>query len=148
MMTNRLNFPQGGPCRFVTFGSARSLFSAGAVLLLEALIGMGISKLVVMCALLSASGRGQSSFTVSSVEPNQSGKGRGADLSVTQYAHDPQPPLNTIIAAAYGIAEYQISGPRWLSQERFDIVAKPTPRPPGKMRCGPCSRVCSLNVFT
>jgi uncharacterized protein (TIGR03435 family) len=32
--------------------------------------------------------------------------------------------LSMIIGAAYGIAEYQISGPPWLKQERFDITAK------------------------
>jgi uncharacterized protein (TIGR03435 family) len=28
------------------------------------------------------------------------------------------------VRAACGIADYQISGPRWFDQERFDIVAK------------------------
>jgi uncharacterized protein (TIGR03435 family) len=36
-------------------------------------------------------------------------------------------PLRTIIGAAYGIAEYRISGPRWIEQERFDILAETDP---------------------
>ena len=86
---------------------------------------MNISKLVVVCTLLAASSRGQSSFTVSSVKPNQSGKGGGADLSASHGMLTIRDlPLDMIIAAAYGVAGYQISGPQWLRQERFDIVAK------------------------
>jgi uncharacterized protein (TIGR03435 family) len=87
---------------------------------------MDIRKLMVVGALLAASGRGQSSFTVSSVKPNPSGKGGGEPLFSA--AHGTLTirnlPLDTIIAAAYGIAGYQISGPQWLRQERFDIIAK------------------------
>jgi len=32
--------------------------------------------------------------------------------------------LKDLIRAAYGVREYQISGPEWLSSERYDIVAK------------------------
>ncbi len=33
-------------------------------------------------------------------------------------------PLATLIQIAYGVKEFQVSGPDWLRQERFDIVAK------------------------
>ena len=32
--------------------------------------------------------------------------------------------LKNLISAAYGVKEYQISGPEWLRSERYDIVAK------------------------
>lgn len=32
--------------------------------------------------------------------------------------------LENLVTLAYGIEHYQLSGPDWLSQERFDIVAK------------------------
>ncbi len=87
---------------------------------------MHFTKLVVVGALLAASGRGQSNFTVSSVKPNSSGKGGGEPFFST--AHGTLTirnlPLDGIIAAAYGAAGYQISGPKWLHQERFDITGK------------------------
>src|SRR2546429_9817938 len=87
---------------------------------------MHFKKLMVVGALLAASGRGQSSFTVSSVKPNPLGKGGSEPLCRT--AHDTLTirnlPLGGIIAAAYGVAGYQISGPQWLRQERFDIIGK------------------------
>jgi len=87
---------------------------------------MHFKKSMVVGALLAASGTGQSSFTVSSIKPNASGKGGGEPLFST--LHDTLSirnlPLDGIIAAAYGVALYQISGPQWLRQERFDIVGK------------------------
>jgi uncharacterized protein (TIGR03435 family) len=32
--------------------------------------------------------------------------------------------LKNLISAAYGVKEYQISGPEWLSSERYEIIAK------------------------
>jgi uncharacterized protein (TIGR03435 family) len=34
-------------------------------------------------------------------------------------------PLRTLIQAAYGVRDYQFSGPDWLAGIRYDIVAKP-----------------------
>lgn len=55
---------------------------------------------------------------------NASGKG-GTNMGATPTTltiHNL--PLRTIIAAAYRVPEYQISGPEWLPKDRFDIVAK------------------------
>jgi uncharacterized protein (TIGR03435 family) len=38
--------------------------------------------------------------------------------------------LRSVIATAYEMKEYQISGPDWLDTERFDIVAKTPPNTP------------------
>lgn len=41
--------------------------------------------------------------------------------------------LKNLISAAYGVKEYQISGPEWLSSERYDIYAKAA-NPVGEMQ--------------
>ncbi len=63
-------------------------------------------------------------FDVAAVKPNRSGKGGGNLAASPGMLTIRNLPLRTIIGAAYGIAEYQIAGPQWLKQERFDIVAK------------------------
>src|SRR5713226_7175389 len=63
-------------------------------------------------------------FDVATVRPNRSGKGGGNLAASPGMLTIRNLPLRTIIGAAYGIAEYQIAGPQWLKQERFDIVAK------------------------
>ena len=63
-------------------------------------------------------------FEVATVKPNRTGKG-GQTMAATPgmlTIHNLS--LRTIIGAAYGIAEYQISGPPWLGELRFDIVGK------------------------
>src|SRR5579864_4642207 len=63
-------------------------------------------------------------FDVATVRPNRTGT-RGGNLAASPGMLTIRNlPLRTIIGAAYAIAEYQISGPQWLGQERFDIVAK------------------------
>jgi uncharacterized protein (TIGR03435 family) len=63
-------------------------------------------------------------FDLATVRPNHNGAGRGdltaspGMLTIRNLA------LRAIIGSAYGLADYQISGPKWLGQERFDIVAK------------------------
>jgi uncharacterized protein (TIGR03435 family) len=85
---------------------------------------MDLKKLAAVGALLAACGTGQTTFTVSSVKPSHSGKGGGGFSTSPVTLTIRNLPLDTIIAAAYGIAGYQISGPRWLSDERFDIIAR------------------------
>src|SRR5258708_39491504 len=63
-------------------------------------------------------------FDVAAVKPNRSGKGGGNLAASPGMLTIRNLPLRTIIGAAYGIAEYQIAGPQWLKQERFDILAK------------------------
>lgn len=63
-------------------------------------------------------------FDVATVRPNRTGKGGSNLVATPGMLTIRNLPLRTIIAAAYAMAEYQISGPPWLAQERFDIVAK------------------------
>src|ERR1700730_12338650 len=63
-------------------------------------------------------------FDVATVRPSHTGKGAGNLAASPGMLTIRNLPLRTIIGAAYGIAEYQTSGPQWLEQERFDILAK------------------------
>ena len=63
-------------------------------------------------------------FDVATVRPNRTGKGAGSLAASPGMLTIRNLPLRTIIGVAYEIADYQISGPRWLEQERFDIMAK------------------------
>jgi uncharacterized protein (TIGR03435 family) len=62
-------------------------------------------------------------FDVATIRASQI-KGGGALASSPGTLTIRNLPLRMILAAAHGIAEYQVSGPAWLNQERFDIVAK------------------------
>lgn len=63
-------------------------------------------------------------FDVATIKANRGGKGPG-DLYASPGALTIRNlPLHTIVAVAYGILPHQISGPQWLKEERFDIVAK------------------------
>jgi uncharacterized protein (TIGR03435 family) len=63
-------------------------------------------------------------FDVATVKPNDTGKSGGNLAASPGMLTIRNLSLRTIIKSAYAIAEYQISGPQWLEQERFDIVAK------------------------
>ena len=63
-------------------------------------------------------------FEVASVKPNRSGSGSSSShdghgrISATNCS------LLDYITRAYGVRLYQVSGPDWLSSEKYDIVAK------------------------
>src|SRR5260370_10214059 len=73
--------------------------------------------------MLAAADAPLQTFDVATVRPNRTGKAGGNLAAPAGMLTIRNLPLRTIIGAAYGIAEYQISGPRWLGEERFDIVA-------------------------
>ncbi len=73
--------------------------------------------------LAGAVAHGQS-FDVATVRPNPGGKGKG-DLAVTHGTLTIRNlALRDMIAFAYSVADYQVSGPLWLRQDRFNIAAK------------------------
>jgi uncharacterized protein (TIGR03435 family) len=80
-------------------------------------------------------------FDVASIRPSQSSEGRGGEgrggggprgLAFLAPPIRVSPdgvtmrnaPLKGIIAWAYGVKEFQVSGPDWLATQRFDIAAK------------------------
>src|ERR1051325_11866 len=73
--------------------------------------------------MLAGAGVACETFDVATVRPSRTGK-RGGLAASPGMLTIRNLPLHAIIQAAYGVKEYQISGPPWLKQERFDIVAK------------------------
>jgi uncharacterized protein (TIGR03435 family) len=64
------------------------------------------------------------SFDVATIKPSAASKGAG-DLRATSGTLTIRNlPLQTIIATAFGLADYQVAGPAWLKEERFDLAAK------------------------
>jgi uncharacterized protein (TIGR03435 family) len=75
------------------------------------------------------------SFEVASVKSNKSGSGSSWDRFCDGRFIASNVTLHHCIQLAYGVKEYQISGPAWLSSERYDIEAKTdSPVPPDQQR--------------
>ena len=98
-----------------------------------------ISAFILLFASAAAFGqapKGKLSFDVATIKPAapldtaqlaadmRAGKmpkiGQEIDATRATYTYEP---LDQLIALAYKLRSYQISGPPWLTQERFDIVA-------------------------
>lgn len=84
---------------------------------------MNLKKLAVVGMLLAACCAGEPTFAVASIRPSHSKGGAGLSTSPGTLTIR-NLPLKTIIATAYGVPGYRISGPTWLGTARFDIVAK------------------------
>jgi uncharacterized protein (TIGR03435 family) len=74
--------------------------------------------------LLTATAAFCQAFDVATVRPSQAAKGDSGLGATPGTLTIRNLPLRLIIGAAYGLAEFQISGPEWMRQDRFDIVAK------------------------
>jgi uncharacterized protein (TIGR03435 family) len=93
-------------------------------------------KLACLCALQAAALFAQQpSFDVASVKPAPPPTGSGfatfnsggpgtKDPSTVTYTNAA---LRDLVRLAYGVKDYQISAPAWLSSTRFDVVAKVPP---------------------
>ena len=80
-------------------------------------------RAAVLAAVLAVAAPGQS-FDVATIRPNRAGKGAGDLRASPGTLAIRNLPLHTILAVAYGVLPHQVSGPQWLKDERFDIVAK------------------------
>jgi bla regulator protein blaR1 len=65
------------------------------------------------------------SFDVVSIKPNKSGSGSSSSNTHNGVLTGTNISLKNFIMRAYRMLDYQISGPEWLQDERFDIAAKP-----------------------
>ena len=54
--------------------------------------------------------------------------------------------LRAVVARAYGVQRFQIAGPKWFDDERFDIVAKIATRPSPKS--GSCPKSFAFSATT
>lgn len=86
-----------------------------------------LMKRAVAAALAITAGWAQAppspSFEVASVKPGTPGPWRESKAGVDRIDF-PNATLRSCLAFAYGVKEYQISGPSWLGDLRYDIVAK------------------------
>jgi uncharacterized protein (TIGR03435 family) len=81
-----------------------------------------MQRLASLLLFLAGFAAAQSSFDVASVRPAE-GKGEGMQVvpgSVTMRNYR----MMSCLRWAYGIQDYQVSGPGWLTELSFDIVAK------------------------
>jgi uncharacterized protein (TIGR03435 family) len=96
---------------------------------------------LLLCAGLTAGAFAQPAaelpeFEAASVKPNKSGSGHSSSHDTEGQLVATNMSLRDYIRWAFGVKDYQISGPDWLQSERFDIVAKFPPHN-GKNEVGP-----------
>src|SRR5580692_8575508 len=101
----------------------------------------GLTALVVG-AVAALSAQDPAEFEVASVKPNASA---GIGLSIYNSASGDltieNAPLRTIVAFAYDVREFQVSGgPKWMDTDRYNIIAKP-PRTVAAMQGGERGKV-------
>jgi len=78
-------------------------------------------------------------FEVVSVKPNKSESGSSSSNSNLGRLTATNNSLKTLILMAYGVPEYRVEGPAWLTSEHFDVAAKfpeALPKDPEKYRVG------------
>jgi uncharacterized protein (TIGR03435 family) len=63
-------------------------------------------------------------FEVASVKPNRSDDGHSRFNARNGSLHSINVSLRDFIKWAYGVKDYQVAGPDWLTSQKFDIVAK------------------------
>jgi bla regulator protein BlaR1 len=64
------------------------------------------------------------SFEVASVKPNRYGAAASTFRARNGSLHSTNVSLRDFIRWAYGVKDYQVAGPDWLTSQRYDIVAK------------------------
>jgi uncharacterized protein (TIGR03435 family) len=84
---------------------------------------------VFACALAAQTPDSQVVFEVATVKHgapgdySASGSGGPGTHDPTRYSVENYP-MSSLLEMAYGISSYQLSGPRWLDEERFTVTAK------------------------
>ena len=86
--------------------------------------------LVLFAASMSAQ-ESRPAYEAASIKLNNSADGHSGTDGYQGRIMFENMPLHRLIAAAYGVSPFQVSGPDWLQTERFDIVAT---YPPGTKR--------------
>src|SRR5260221_90014 len=84
---------------------------------------MATAGLVVLTSY--AFGQSPAAFEVASIKPNVSGSGHSSSHTSKGGVTMRNVSLKQCIEMAYDVKDYALSGPDWLSSEKFDIVAKP-----------------------
>jgi len=91
-------------------------------------------RISIGVALWLAAAFGQS-FEVATVKPNKSGSNNSHSSTTDHGITAENVSLKQLIERAYDVAEYSLSGPVWLGDDKFDIAAKqPDGAPRAQMR--------------
>jgi uncharacterized protein (TIGR03435 family) len=69
-------------------------------------------------------------FDVATVKASPAGDGHGGAHNHHGQVRMTNMPLKSYIEMAYGVKEYQLSGPDWLATERYDVLANASPDTP------------------
>jgi uncharacterized protein (TIGR03435 family) len=101
----------------------------------------GASPIVLAACGVFGQSAAPPAYEVASVKPNLTGRAGGEGSQREDVASSPgsltmrNVSLRSCIRWAYGVRDFQVSGPAWLASERFDIAAKPpSPASDGQLR--------------
>ena len=99
------------------------------------------TKRILLGAVLAAAAFAQApaevlEFEAASVKPNKSGSSSSSSHETSGQLVATNMSLRDYVRYAFGVRDYQISAPDWLSGERFDVVAKFPPHT-GDSQVGP-----------
>jgi uncharacterized protein (TIGR03435 family) len=84
--------------------------------------------------LIGAAATFSQSFEAASIKPNRSGSNDSSTHTTNGRITAENVSLKRLIERAYGVADYTLSGPTWLGDDKFDIVAsQPSGSTPGQM---------------
>lgn len=91
---------------------------------------------ILIGVLLATAAMAQPAFDVASIRASQGGKGEGSKRQIIQSSPGSLAMRNVTLKAAirwaYHVMSYQISGPDWISFDRYDISAKAADAVPDK----------------
>ena len=108
--------------------------------MIRAILGAGLVVFATGAA-VGQSAATAPAFDVASVKPDKVGTNEGPGRGREEVNHTPDSlnmqnvRLSSCIKWAYGVNDYQISGPDWLNSERYDVIAKSAaPVPDAQLR--------------
>src|SRR5689334_10428734 len=95
-------------------------------------MNLRVSSIGVLLWMAAATGQ---SFEVTSVKPNKSGSSDSATHTTDATITAENVTLRQLIFRAYGVFGYSLSGPEWLGDDKFDVMARqPAGTPKGQMQ--------------
>jgi uncharacterized protein (TIGR03435 family) len=87
------------------------------------LVGAGV--VFAACGMFGQSTTAPKAFEVASIKPNTSGTGNSSTHTSKGQIRMENVSLKQCIETAFDVKDYSLSGPSWLDNARFDILAKP-----------------------
>jgi len=91
---------------------------------------MKTMRRILPCLLIAGFAASAQEFEVVSIKPNHSGSGGSHSHGDRGMIAATNVTLSSLIVDAYGLNDYQIEGPPWLKEERYDFTARFTETSP------------------